>query len=300
MKDKPLSWMESEYKQYLLEVRAMSERSLPNHLKIFRRFARFLAEKRVWSARRVSLNLVYEFLEGCVRGKSRRYAKTTHYIIRSILRFLHFTGRLEKDLSSEMMAPCMWRLADIPKSFSDKELTHMLSNLGAESSYDHRERLIMLLFICYGLRLGEVTRMDLDSIDLARKTITVRERKNVEPLVLPLLPAVEEALGGYLKHFRPPGVSTKRLFVTIKHRSRAPLTEDAVHHIVKKFLRRCGLQGSAVKFRHTLATHLINSGVRLEAIQAVLGHRRSESTRVYAKVHWEALREVAENYSLLL
>lgn len=300
MKDLALSQLEDEFRRYLLGVRALSVRSLPRRIKTFRRLARFLADRRVRSARRVSLDLVYEFLEGCARGNGRRHAKSEHETIRSILRFLHFTGRLRKDLAAHLIAPCVWRLADVPDSFSEKELTRMLAGLRAETPYDHRERLVMLLFICYGLRLGEVTRLELGDFDLRMKTLTVRERKNAVPLVLPLLSAVEDALGGYIEHFRPPGLKTRRLLVSIKRRSRAPLKELAVHEIIKKFLRRCGLEGCATKFRHTLATHLINSGARLEAIQAVLGHGQSDSTRVYAKVHWEALREVADNYSLVL
>jgi len=298
MKDVALSELEDEFRRYLLGVRALNERSLPRRVKTFRRLARFLADRRVRSARRVSLELVYGFLEGCARGNSRRHAKTVHEDVRSILRFLHFTGRLRKDLAAHLIAPHVWRLADVPEAFSGKELTRMLASLRAETPYDHRERLVMLLFICYGLRLGEVTRLELGDFDLRMKTLTVLERKNAMPLVLPLLPAVEEALRGYLEHFRPVGLKTTRLFVTIKRRSRAPATWQAIHEVVNKFLRRVGLKGSATKFRHTLATHLINSGATLEAVQAVLGHGSSDSTRVYAKVHWEALREVADNYSM--
>jgi site-specific recombinase XerD len=300
MKREPLSDLEDEYRTYLLEVRSMSEGSLPKRLGTFRRLVRFLAEKRVRSARRVSLALAYEFLERCARGNSRRHAKSCHDAVRLILRFLHFTGRLREDLAGHMIAPCVWKLADVPMGFSDKEIALMLSSLRSETPYDHRERLVMQLFISYGLRSSEVPRLNVDDFDLRRKTLTVRQRKNVDPLVLPLLPAVEEALVGYLEHFRPQGLRTKRLFVTIHFRSRAPLRWQGVYHIVKNFLRRCGLEGSATKFRHTLATHLLNSGVSLDAIRALLGQRRSDSALVYTKVYLEALREAAGNYSLLL
>lgn len=295
-----LADLEGEYRKYLLEVRALRMGSLPRRLKSFRLFAAYLAERRIQSPRRVSLNLMYKFLECRARNRSRRTAKSLHEDVVSVVKFLHFSGRLPEDLSKHMRAPCTWNLADIPKAFSEEEASRMLSALKSETAYDYRERLVMLLFICYGLRLGEVTNLNLNDIDLREKAITIRERKNGQPLVLPLLPALEEAYKGYLEHFRPPDVKTKRLFVTIKRRSRAPLKFQATHQIIKKFLKGVGLKGCATMFRHTLATHLINSGVRLESIQAVLGHRQSDSTRVYAKVHWEALREIAENDSLML
>jgi len=300
MKDVYLSELEAEYRKYLLEVRALRAGSLPRRFKSYRLFVKFLSEKRVRSARRVTLNLAYEFLENQARGKRKRTVKTLHEDVTSLLRFLHFSGRLPQDLTKHMTAPCIWKLGDVPKAFSEKELSHMLACLKAETPYDHRERLVMLLFICYGLRLGEVTNLCLDDIDVRAKTVKVRDRKNAQDLVLPLLPPVEDAFRGYIDHFRPANLKTKRIFVTIKRRSRAPSNSLAIHEVIKKFLHRCGLEGCATMFRHTLATHLINKGARLESIQAVLGHRKSDSTRVYAKVHWEALREVADNFSLNL
>lgn len=295
-----ISELEDEYRRYLSEVRSLSPRSIENHIKLFRRFGDFLKARRVRAARRVSLSLTYAFLEECARTNARKSMRTIHWYIRSILRFLHFRRILPTDLSGRMITPRSWKLADLPAAFSEKEIARMLANLRAKTPYDQRERAVMLLFMCYGLRLGEATGINMDDVDLHRKTITIRQRKSGAPLVLPLLPQVEEALLGYREHARPKNLKTRRLFVSIRRRKRARLKWMGIYHIIKKFLRRCGLEGSATKFRHTLATRLINSGVRLEAIQAVLGHQLSDSTRVYAKVHWKALREVAENHSLLL
>ncbi len=300
MRNPSLSELESEYRQYLVEVRALGPASAKDYVYSFRRFCDFLKTRRVRAARRVSLNLAYAFLEEFSRGRSRRTVRVMHARTRSILRFLHFARVLPRDLSRDMIAPRTWKLADVPQAFSRKDTVRVFANLRSETPYDLRERAMVLLFVCYGLRVGEVTGMDLDDIDWRRKIITIRQRKNRVPLILPLLPPVEEALREYVVHSRPPDVRSKRLFVAMSHRKKASLTRRLVAKIVAKFLHRCGLEGSANKFRHTLATRLINSGVRLEAVQAILGHRQLESTRIYAKIHWEALREVARNYSMFL
>lgn len=115
-----------------------------------------------------------------------------------------------------------------------------------------------------------------------------------------VLPPVEEALRDYLARSRPPDTKSRWLFAPILFRKSGPLTLLFIHYVVKKFLHRCGLEGSAGTFRHTLAARLINNGVSLEAIAAVLGHQRTQATRAYTKVHVKALREVAQNYSMLL
>jgi site-specific recombinase XerD len=292
--------LEDDFRSYLLDVRGLSEHTIGKHIRIFRKFGNFLKIRRVCDSRRVTLDLAYPFLEEHASGNSREYVRVLSGSVRYILRFFHFTGELTQDLSKQMITPWVWKLADIPKSFTKSEVACMIENLRYETPYDHRERVIILLLICYGLRRRELLYITLDDINWQSKTITIRERKNRVPLVLPILPPVEKALKDYLVYFRPEGLKTKRLWVTIKRRSKAPLQQDGVKHIVKKFLRRCGLKGCVTKFRHTLATYLINHGVSLETIQNILGHQYLDSTRIYAKVHWEALREVAQNYSLNL
>jgi site-specific recombinase XerD len=290
--------MEGDYVRYLLDVRGLSENSLRDYIAPYRRFGRYLAEKRVRAARRVTLGHVYGYLEHATKRLRPSSVRSYHTYLRSILRFLHFKRVLPTDLSKKMIVPRTWRLADVPRAFSEKEIEQAISHLRTETAIDLRERAIMTLFICYGLRLGEVTRLTLDAINWRRRTITVCERKNRVPLVLPLLESVVAALKDLIMRGRPTDAGSRRLFLNTKARGHPPLREQGVNEIVKKFLARCGLKGSARTFRHTLATHLINRGASLNLIQAILGQERSESARIYSKVHWEALREVAENDSL--
>jgi site-specific recombinase XerD len=294
------SELEDRYRKYLADVRALCPDTITCRTRFFRRFRNFLKAGRVRSARRVSLDLVYAFLEECSRGRSRSNAVTLHGWMRSILQFLRFARVLRRDLSRDMIAPRMWGLAGVPGTFSEEDIARIFAELRSGTSYELRERAIVLLFFCYGLRLSEVRLMKVGDIDFRTKTLSIPERKNRVPLVLPLLPAVEQAVRAYLEGARPAGLRTNRLFVALRRRHRAPLTREMMRLIVTGFLRRCGLGGPTKKFRHTLATRLINGGVDLHVIQAVLGHASLDSTWLYAKVHLEALREVAENSSMLL
>lgn len=296
----PFCELEGEYRRYLSEVRASRPASIAGHLYFFRMFRDFLKARHVRAARKVSLDLAYAFLEDLARRYSSSSMMTLHWSVRSILRFLHFRRVLPDDLSRQMITPRTWRLARLPKAFSAEEIDRLLANLRSKTPYDCRERLMMLLFMRYGLRRGELIRIDVDDIDRRRKTITIRERKNAIPLVLPLLPQVEEALRDYLDRCRPEGLRTRRLLVTVKDQGGAPLGMSGVYHVIRRFFRRAGVRGPAGRFRHTLATRLMNAGVSIETIRGLLGHRRSDSTRIYAKLNLKALREVADNYSKLL
>lgn len=300
MKSPSLSDLEDQYQRYLSDVRSLSQRSIASNMWTFGRVRDFMKSRRVRSARRVSLDLVYAFLEDYARGHSRSSVVQIRWHVSNMLRFLHFARILPRDIAKEMIAPCSWSLAEVPEAFSEDDVARMLANLRLETPYDLRERAIVLLLLYCGLRTGELTTLGLDDINWRKKTLTVRERKNRVSLVLPLLGPVEEALRDYVTRSRRPDAESEWLFVPVRVRQRAPLTCSLMNMIVKQFLRRCGLEGSARNFRHTLATRLINDGVSLETIAAVLGHSSTKSTLTYTKVHVKALREVAENYSLLL
>jgi site-specific recombinase XerD len=289
--------LERAFFQYLCEVRALSPVSVAKHIYHFRRFRDFLRTKRVVAARRVSLEHAYAFFEYLACTNGRKSMAIIHWHIRDIYRFLHFKQILAGNAVDHMMTPRSWRLSRLPKGFSEDELACMFTHLRSETPRDHRELMMMMLLICYGLRRSELTRINTNDINWRDNTITIHERKNRIPLVLPLLPPVGEAITGYLEHFRPKGLKTRRLLVTIYAGKCAPAMPHLVDDVVGRFLRRCGIKGASGRFRHTLATRLINAGVDLPTIQGLLGHRHSDSTLIYAKVHWEALREVAENSS---
>lgn len=299
MRSPTLAQLEGRFRQYLGEVRSLGERSISSHMWTFRYFRRFAGAVQIRSARRVDLDLMYAFLEYYARGRSRRSVASTRWHVSNILRFLHFVRILPRDLSREMIAPCTWSLTDVPKAFSEDEVARMLANLRTEKPRDLRDRAMMLLLIYYGLRTKEICRLRLDDVDWRKKTITVRERKNRVPLVLPLVSLIEEALKDYIVHARAPESASRWLFVRIRSRESGPLSMWLVNDIVRKFLGRCGLKGSARNFRHTVATRLINSGVTLETIAALLGHKSVKTTLIYTKVHVKALREVARNWSEL-
>ena len=109
-------------------------------------------------------------------------------------------------------------------------------------------------------------------------------------------PDVGQALAAYLQHDRP-RCSTRRLFVT----QRAPIaglcTGCAIVKTVTRALKRAGIvseRKGGYLFRHTLATEMLGRGASLREIGEVLRHRKADTTRIYAKVDFAALRKLAQ------
>jgi hypothetical protein len=137
------------------------------------------------------------------------------------------------------------------------------------------------------MRLGEVEDLGLGDLDLANRRVMVRRGKGLVDRTVYLTDAAVRAVQAYLA-VRGMG-PTDHLFF---YRNR-PVRKDLVQARIKASGERVGVKVSPHRLRHTYATQLVNAGCRITSIQRLLGHRRLDSTLIYARVHD---RTVAEDY----
>jgi integrase/recombinase XerC len=138
-----------------------------------------------------------------------------------------------------------------------------------------------------GLRLGEVEELELDDLDLPNRRLMVRKGKGLRDRTVYLTGTAVEAVRAYLD-VRGMG-RTNHLFL---YRNE-PLSKDLVRDRVKAAGRRVGVKAYPHCLRHTCATQLVNAGCPVASIQKFLGHKRLNSTMIYARVHD---RTVADDY----
>ena len=138
-----------------------------------------------------------------------------------------------------------------------------------------------------GLRLGEVEDLQLEDLDLAARRLTVRQGKGSKDHTVYLTERTVEALRDYLG-VRGQGAEG-HVFL---YRNQA-VRKDLIHSRIKLAGERVGVKVYPHRLRHTYATQLLNAGYRVTSIQKLLGHRRLNSTMVYARVHDQT---VAQDY----
>ena len=167
-----------------------------------------------------------------------------------------------------------------------------------ETVTGRRDYAILLLQARLGLRGGEVTALTLDDFDWLAGIVTVPGKGDRrEPLPLPC--DVGEAVADYLRHARPPGCPTRRVFVRLHAPYRGFTSTTAIGDIVRRALTRAQLdppRKGAHLLRHSLATGMLRDGATLEDIGQILRHRHPDTTQIYAKVDLEALRSVAASW----
>ncbi len=158
-----------------------------------------------------------------------------------------------------------------------------------------RDRALVELLYGAGLRVGELTGLDVRDVDLHRGDVRVSGKGGKERVV-PLPEAAREALDRYLEQRRAPGLLAQPLFTALRRRRDGPrrLGVRDVRRILHARARNAGVTDRVHphRMRHSYATHLLDMGADLREIQELLGHASLSTTEKYTAVSAERLMEV--------
>lgn len=230
--------------------------------------------------------------DGCRRASIRTYA----YVLRSFFAYAETRKWCAPGLAAGILPPRVYSGERLPAAPTWDDVQRLCAGTDGDRPAQIRDRALLLLFAVYGLRVGEVRRLRLDDLDWAGETIRVtRSKQRLRSHTYPLVGPVGEAILRYVKAVRP-RCDARQLFVSLKAPIR-PLGNSALWQMVNRRLRPLGLalahQGPHA-LRHACATRLLHRGLSMKEIGDHLGHRNPATTSLYAKVHLDALRQVAD------
>ena len=286
----------TQYKDFLINERGLTKQTVYVYTPLVRMaiagLSRHSGSQRPceWNA-----EAVHAFLLERSRNRSSEGVRLVAVTLRSLLRFLYLRGEVAFDLSLGVSRFQKWKLATVPTYLSPAEVEKVLAACDVATPTGRRDRAILLLLARLGLRAGEVVTLEVGDIAWRSGEILVRG-KGQQRDHLPMPPDVGEAMALYLRLDRG-GSASRRAFLRLKAPIEGLAGPAAVGHIVRKLLARVGIirtsRGAAHMFRHSLATRMIRHGASLSEIAEVLRHRSQNTTGLYAKVAFQALREVA-------
>jgi integrase/recombinase XerD len=214
--------------------------------------------------------------------------------LRAFFLFAEARGWCRAGLAAGIMAPRFMADETVPKGLRRRDVVRMLASVQGDRLVDLRDRAILMLFIGYGLRAGEVGGLRLDDLDWENATLRVRCPKPGRTHLWPLSESVGHAILRYVREARPSGFG-RSLFFTSCAPIR-PVTRMTLGKIVRDRLAAIGIvdgRRGTHALRHAAAQHLLDQGTPMKVIGDFLGHRDPSSTAIYAKVNLAALREVA-------
>ena len=288
---RPIDRLVQEYGDYLARERGLAASTIRGYTDFARRF---IADRPVGSRlrwERLRAADITSFVLREARRWSVGHCKHKVTALRSLLRYLHVSGQIRSDLASCVPAVAGWRLAWLPKALEPDQVRRVLRSCNPSTSIGRRDAAIVQLLLRLGLRAGDVAALTLDDLDWRAGEIVLRGKGRRESR-LPLPRDVGRVLVAYLRRGRP-RTSSRRVFL----RSRAPytpLTTGGLISAVRCVLQRAGVTGGTHLLRHTAATQMLRHGASLPEIGHVLRHRHLDTTAIYAKVDYRALRTLAQ------
>jgi integrase/recombinase XerC len=239
-------------------------------------------------------------------GHSRATAARKLAAIRTFLRYLRREGVVDDDPGG--LVPTPKRDIRMPSHLSEREMTALVEAPAGDTALSRRDRAILELFYASGLRLSELAGLDMDDVNLGGRMIRVLGKGAKERLV-PFNTSAARALRQYLNDraalVRQTGrAQAGRAGRTSRHaRQRDPLfvnyrgtrlTVRSIDRLVRRYVAassaRMGISPHAI--RHSFATHLLQRGADLRAIQELLGHARLSTTQRYTHVNTAQLLDV--------
>jgi site-specific recombinase XerD len=196
------------------------------------------------------------------------------------LRF--FYGKvLHRDWSVERI-PFQRKGRRLPEILSTEEVARLIEAAGGL-----RERALLELAYGCGLRLGEIRHLKISDIDSQRMVIRVEQGKGRKDRYVMLPATLLETLRAYWREAKP------RRWLFPGQPPEQPLSDKTVQSAVRKALRAAGISKrvSIHSLRHSFATHLLEAGTNVRAIQALLGHRSLSTTQLYTHLAATYLRD---------
>jgi site-specific recombinase XerD len=243
--------------------------------------------------------LSVEEIRGWVSERASRWSPSSTRALtgalHNLFRFLGVKGRPGAHLDSAVPTISSPRLSGVPKGLDEQQLQQVLAVIDTSKPIGLRTMAVVQCLGILGLRAGEVAALHLGDIDWRSGTLKLAKTKTRRTLMLPLPRSVGNAIAAYLKRGRPK-TADRHVFVRHYFPVGGPLQSKDVGKTVKRALKRAGLHPPSMGahvLRHTAASRLLRSGAKLKEVSDLLGHRDLDTTRIYMKVDWPRLSEVA-------
>ena len=208
--------------------------------------------------------------------------------IRSFFKYLHREGHVKSNPAKLVSSPKVPK--NLPKFLTIDEVFSLVETPKGETFKPTRDRAIIELLYSCGLRVSELTSLDISDLDIKETIIRVKGKGRKER-IMPIGTKAMEAIKNYL----PERISLKKKSPGLFLNNRGGrLTQRSVRRILVHYSRMINLTGdlSPHTLRHTFATHLLHEGADLRSIQELLGHSSLSTTQKYTHLDIRQLTEV--------
>lgn len=216
-------------------------------------------------------------------------------LLASLRRYFHWriqSRHATQDPTARIAQPM--RVERFPKTLSEKQVESLLQTPDIETPLGLRDRAMLEILYASGLRVTELVSLKMLSISLDQGLARITGKGNKERIV-PFGGEAAQWLVQYTQNARPlllKGKTSDALFITVRQTN---MTRQMFWQIIKRYAPVAGIDSSRISphtLRHAFATHLLNHGADLRAVQLLLGHSNISTTQIYTHVARERLKQL--------
>jgi site-specific recombinase XerD len=292
--------LRAEYETYLREQRGLTEATIYHCARFLDRFMTFRFGATLGDLNDITPCDIVTFLREVMGRKTQYRDKTPPTHLRSLFRFLFWSGKTRRDLASSLPRVATGRVSHLPRSLKPEEIERLIDAVWAPEAVGRRNYAMLMILARLGLRAPEVIAIQLDDIDWRAGTILIRGKGKRHDR-MPLPEDAGKAIVDYIKNGRRG--RSRTLFLSDKAPHRPFVNAQILNTVLRSAFKGTGLRppqkyiGSHL-LRHSLATDMLRKGASLDEIGDVLRHRSRASTAIYAKHDIEGLRSIARTWPI--
>ena len=290
-----------DFLQHLKSEKNFSENTLISYRDALFSFGEFLKKRKAHEnfSSQLSRPLLRDFLVSLKRkGLNENTISHRVFVLRSFFKYLLKKRKLQVNPGAYLLSPK--RRKSLPSFLTISQMEELLKLPPREDIWGLRDSAILELFYSTGMRLSELSGLELSSINFGSEVIRVMGKGKKERII-PVGAEALSALKNYLDQRKPVRagvvpppehkVDADAIFL---NRSGKKLTSRSIARIVKKHAQQVSedKRTSPHKLRHTFATHLLDAGADLLAVKELLGHESLSTTQIYTHVTTERLKKV--------
>lgn len=279
-----------QYSAYLLLERGLSNNTREGYLNDVKKLLNYLNENNL-SLKDVSLDHLHNFIATLHDlGISSRSQARIISGIKSFFRFLKLENHIDTNPTLLLESPRVGR--KLPEVLSIEEIDEMISCIDLSTNEGQRNRAIIETLYSCGLRVSELINLEINKIFLEEEYIVIKGKGNKERIV-PISPTAIHEIKLYLDDRRHLDIKPGEENILFLNRRGRRLTRVMIFYIIKQLAELANIRKeiSPHTLRHSFATHLLEGGANLRAIQQMLGHESISTTEIYIHIDRTRLRE---------
>lgn len=296
MTNLPMEDAVENYFQYLLAERGLSKATVEDYRSDLKVFFTHFPDKT--STDKLLSSDIYDFT--IKEGEDERAPSTISRRISTLVSFFGFLARegYIESPGDHVERPKLSRR--LPIVLSREEVEDLLDQPDVKTPNGARDKAMLEVMYASGLRVSELCALKLKDVHFPANTILVSRGKGAKSRVVPVSPFALEWLDFYIKGARRnnPGRKSPYLFL---NREGEPISRQSFFMAVKKYAIDAGIRNSSAisphTLRHCFATHLLESGAELRAVQEMLGHAHLSTTQIYTHVSSRRIYEAYQAYA---